>query len=192
MTKVFQFKITLKGITPAIYRKIQIVNSCTFWDLHVAIQDSMGWLDYHLHNFEVLNPITNALENITICSEDDEKLSSEKKVKDYIDKNNNKMLYLYDFGDCWEHNIKLEKILNKENKKYPICIDGKRCCPPEDVGGIYGYKNFLTILKNPNHPEYPKTIEWSGEFNPEYFDIQNVKFDNPKTRLKNSISHSQI
>jgi hypothetical protein len=95
--------------------------------------------------------------------------------------------YVYDFGDNWIHIVKLEKISPKEkNTKYPICIAGRRACPPEDCGGIWGYEGLLKIIKNKKHKEHKTMLKWlGGEFNPESFNPKNVKFDDPRKRLRN-------
>lgn len=189
--RVYQFKITLRGIKPPIWRRIQVPETYTFWDLHVAIQDAMGWLDYHLHLFEIANPSTDMIEEIGIPDEDFE-LDREvlpgwkRKIADYFPMDNTKANYTYDFGDNWEHMIKLEKILPRDkNVKYPMCIAGKRASPPEDCGGIWGYGDFLEIIMNPEHEEYEEMLEWaSGEFDPEHFDAKEVHFDDPDERWR--------
>ena len=94
--------------------------------------------------------------------------------------------YTYDFGDNWEHKIPLEKILPRDkNIEYPACIAGKRACPPEDCGGIWGYEEFLEAINNPDHEEHEEMLEWvGGEFDPEHFDVSEVSFDDPDKRRK--------
>ncbi len=125
--QVYQFKITLRDIKPPIWRRIQVPETYTFWDLHVAIQDAMGWSDYHLHEFEMVNSSTDLKVNIGIPDEDfgREILPGWKqKIADYFSVENRSADYTYDFGDNWEHIIKLEKILPRDkNVDYPICID---------------------------------------------------------------------
>ena len=101
------------------------------------------------------------------------------------------MSYIYDFGDNWEHTVKLDSIHEAEPLvKYPRCIDGKRASPPEDCGGVRGYESLLEILQNPNDPEYKDVMQWlediSGKkvFDPECFEANAVKFSNTKKRLK--------
>ena len=188
--QVYQFKIALMYIKPSIRRRIQIPEDYSFWDLHVAIQDAMGWSDSHLHQFTVADPKTGMTAEIGIPDENgfsEGTLAGWKNsIAKYFSAQNSKARYEYDFGDGWAHIITLEKILPRdENFKYPICIDGKRACPPEDCGGFPGYEDLLEIIKNPDHEEYEEWMEWlGGEYNPEAFDPQNVHFDDPKQRLK--------
>ena len=188
--EVFQFKITLKDLLPPIWRRIQVPGDYTFWDLHVAIQDAMGWLDYHLHTFELTNPETGQKEEIGIADEvfgwEDHELHPgwQCKISGYFTHENKKALYLYDFGDAWRHEIKLEKILPKDKQvQYPVCLSGKRACPPEDSGGIRGYGELLAILLDGDHEQYEEMLEWVGEdFDPEHFDIEDIQFQDPKER----------
>ncbi len=190
--QVFQFKITLKNSKPPIWRRIQVLDSSTFWDLHVAIQDSMGWEDSHLHSFDILNPKWGETQTIESYPEGEKGvlLSWKAKLKNYISLNNKKFSYTYDFGDNWEHIIVLEKILKPQpDMQYPVCIAGKRACPPEDIGGIWGYEEFLQAIGNPNHPQHQEMLEWVGEgFDSEYFEPEEIVFGNPKERLSYRLS----
>jgi|SRR5580658_9884765 hypothetical protein len=193
----FQFKVTLKDIISPIWRRIQISNQCTFWDLHVAIQDAMGWTDSHLHEFTVINIATGKKEFIGIP--DDEGFDDvhpmlagwDVKVEHYMRiEANQKMLYLYDFGDSWEHLIEFEGEHEKQFDKYPVCLAGERACPPEDVGGIPGYENFISIINTPRHKERKELLEWvGGKYDPEKFDPKKVKFDNPQTRWRKAFKN---
>ncbi|AKB46020.1 MAG: plasmid pRiA4b ORF-3 family protein, partial [Methanosarcina vacuolata] len=182
---IYQFKISMKGIVPQIWRRIQVPETYTFLELHNAIQAAMNWEDYHLHEFEMQNPKTGMLDRIGTKVNDyevfsDESLVPEKKAKisKYFTLENKSALYTYDFGDNWEVKVRLEKILpRKEGVEYPVCTAGKRAAVPEDIGGIWGYENMLEILKDPEHEEYEDTVEWLGEdFDPEYFDPKDVSF----------------
>lgn len=188
--QVYQFKITLKDIRPPVWRRIQVPKNYTFWDLHVAIQDAMGWLDSHLHAFFVQNPKTDFSEQIGIPDDDigwsDRSVLPgwERKISEYFSLKNSEALYVYDFGDDWAHNVKLEKILPREKGvDYPLCIKGKRACPPEDCGGLPGYLDLLEILSDPKHEEYEETVDWLGEgFDPEHFKPEEIEFWDPRER----------
>ena len=182
---VYEFQIILKGTTPKIWRRIQVPEYYNFWDFHIAIQHAMGWKstiwNYHLHQFEMINPKTSKKVSIGIPDEEwtfGEKVYDEEKLKisQCFSLSNKKADYEYDFGDGWQHEILLEKILPAVvNAKYPQCIAGERECPPEDCGGVYGYEELLEILANPKHEEYKERKSWLkrigvNEVKPENFD----------------------
>ncbi|MFQ5823591.1 MAG: plasmid pRiA4b ORF-3 family protein [bacterium] len=189
---VYQFKITLKEIKPPIWRRIQVPKTYSFWDLHVTIQDAMGWLDYHLHQFEMVDPSTGMKVEIGIPDEESGWFDREilpgwkEKITNYFILENRLATYTYDFGDDWKHSVRLEKILPRnKNISYTICVDGKRACPPEDCGGIWGYEELLEIIINPDHEEYEEMLTWlGGEYDPEHFDVKKVHFDDPEKRRK--------
>ncbi|MGC1717342.1 MAG: plasmid pRiA4b ORF-3 family protein, partial [Isosphaeraceae bacterium] len=87
-----------------------------------------------------------------------------------------RIVYEYDFGDSWQHEIALEKTQEPDPKvKYPRCVEGARACPPEDVGGSWGYADFLEAMADPKHPEHREMKEWIGrKFDPEKFDLKAV------------------
>ncbi len=179
--KVYQFKITLKGIRPPIWRRFQVKSGITFHELHKTIQVVMGWHDYHLYCFT----FGRGWDELRIEEPDEyggftiegENLDSRKtRVDAVFTSEKEKCLYEYDFGDGWEHELLLEKILEPEGGvEYPVCIKGRRACPPEDCGGVYGYYELIEIINNPRHPEYEGTMEWlGGDFDPEEFDLEEV------------------
>ena len=187
---VYRFKVSLKDIKPPIWRRIEVPANYTFWDLHVAIQDAMGWSDSHLHEFEIKNPHTNEMikigypdmeygENILICWKE--------LIANYFTPVNKTASYIYDFGDYWQHKVQLEQIHPVEKgQSYPKCLNGKRACPPEDCGGVGGYYNLLEILSDPMDEDYETMIEWLGEeYHPDFFDLSEVGFDDPKERFQN-------
>ncbi len=187
---VYQFKITLRGTKPLIWRRIQVPESYTFYDLHVAIQDAMGWLDYHLHMFEIKDKETRG-GYIRIESpfaepdfeEEGTMLTTEVPVKSFFIRPRDKALYTYDYGDGWQHDVVLEKIAPRESRKaYPACLAGELACPPEDCGGIYGYYQCIKAIENKDNSD--GLLTWLGRWKPDRFDPQRVRFENPRTRLK--------
>lgn len=171
--QVYQIKITLKGIRPPVWRRVEVVSDTTLKELHEIIQIVMGWSNYHLHQFIIGRRYYGQPD-----PDYDDDMEDEKDVKLFqmVRKEKSKFTYEYDFGDCWEHEILIEKILSvKEGKQYPICIKGKRACPPEDIGGVWGYAEFLEAIKDPRHSEHEDLLEWiGGEFNPEEFDLEDI------------------
>lgn len=197
---IFQFRFELVGIEPSIWRRVQVPSKYSFWDLHVAIQDSMGWIDYHLHAFRVRMPHKRKIVEIGIPTDDyfDEPVLPgwQIPITDYFTEPGKSAPYEYDFGDGWEHNILLEGILLKEKgARYPKCVAGERACPPEDCGGLPGYYELVEILKNPKHPEFRDHIGWlKGHaknyypYEPDQFNPEKVEFWNPKKRWKIAFS----
>lgn len=186
--EVFQFHIAIEEIEPPVWRRIQVPSDSNFWDLHCAIQDAFGWLDCHLHEFQLGDAEPDLRVGIPDDEgsvEDDEVLPGwEVSLEDNVEEGET-FLYVYDFGDSWVHQVKFEKICNAApRKKYPVCLAGERACPPEDCGGPHGYGAFLKIILNPKHPEYRETLRWVGrQFDPESFDVKAVRFSDPAERL---------
>lgn len=189
---VYQFKIELKEISPLIWRRILVPPDYNFWDLHVAIQDSMGWLDYHLHHFEIRGKGKRKETHIGIPDFDRnpelEEVEPGWEIPVFVHFNDFgvEAKYNYDYGDDWWHSIKLEgQIFREKSIKYPICIGGERACPREDCGGVPGYYNMLETLSNPKDDDYKSMKTWAGkDWNPETFNRKDVKFENPYKRWK--------
>lgn len=187
---IFQFRVSLLGIEPEIWRLIAVPATYSFWDLHVAIQDAMGWLDYHLHAFRVPDPKTGTIAQIGIPDdtfEDEQPFLPgwETPIRDYFTQPGDSAHYEYDFGDGWEHHVVLEQCVNRvPRKRYPICLDGAQACPPEDCGGVPGFGELLEVLGDPTHEEHDSRIR--GKYDPLAFSPKKVRFDNPKTRWRNA------
>lgn len=174
--QIYQLKITLKDATPPIWRRIQVPSDTPLDVLHDIIQEVMGWEDAHLHQFKVGRTYygqsyPDDFDDVTRTR--DEKTAT---LGQLVSKPKAKCVYEYDFGDSWEHEILPEKILPPEpGVRYPVCLEGKRACPPEDCGGVWGYANLLRVIGDPEHPEYEEMMEWLGEgFDPEAFDVAAV------------------
>lgn len=189
---VFQFKVTLRGIRPPIWRRIHVPAAYSFWDLHVAIQDAMGWLDSHLHEFRVTPAPGRPSLHIGI-PDDDPFLGDvpvlpgwEIPVRRYLTPSHNRAVYIYDFGDNWQHSILLEKVLPvAPGVVNPVCVAGRRRCPPEDVGGPWGYASFLDAIHDPTHEEHESYLTWiGGPFDSEEFSPESVHFDDPAERWR--------
>ena len=171
---IYQFKITLTGSKPPIWRRIQ-VRDCTLADFHNHIQGAMGWMDSHLHEFNIGGERYSAPPPMMDPSEFDTIDATTVRLSELISGHEKfRCQYLYDFGDCWEHQIELEKVCAAEAKaSYPRCVDGERASPPEDCGGIWGFYEFVEAVTDRKHPEYQERKEWyGGSFNPNAFDKQ--------------------
>ncbi|MGH8194322.1 MAG: plasmid pRiA4b ORF-3 family protein [Woeseiaceae bacterium] len=187
-----RFYIELEGINPPIWRRIRVPGNYTFWDLHVAIQDAMGGLDYHLHLFHVRNPGAGALEQIGI-PDDEAYLDKspclagwEVPIARYFAKEGNAASCEYDFGDDWRHTVALEGVDQiRKGERRLACLGGERRCPPEDCGGIHGYAELLEVIADVKHPEHEALLQWlGGAYDPEAFSVSDVKFDDPKVRWR--------
>ncbi len=191
---VHQFLIVLTGTAPLVWRRIQVPERYSFWDLHVAIQDAMGWLDYHLHEFRLLDAKEGQVVSIGIPTDDDTEDRPilpgwECPLSRFFERPDwhaPPATYAYDFGDDWQHVVAHEGMEPaEESARYPRCIAGARRCPPEDCGGVHGYVEFLQTVENPRHPEHQSTLEWAGgEDDPDVFDPSAIVFDDPRRRWK--------
>jgi len=180
---VFQIKITLRDSQPAIWRRVLVSSETKLSQLHDVIQKVMGWKDSHLHKFTIGIVTFSAryepgnLEELVAIDERYVKLLQlVAPFRPFMRDFHFACEYEYDFGDGWSHDLVFEDVLDDDpNRKVPVCIAGERACPPEDVGGVYGYESFLEAFKNPDHPEHADQIEWIGhEFDPEKFDLEAV------------------
>ena len=173
---IYQIKVTLKHSKPPIWRRIQVRGDTRLDKLHDILQAVMGWWNAHLHQFIVGGNYYGE------PNPDDEdwglELLDETKVRLYqlAAGEKFKFVYEYDFGDSWEHLLLVEKLLPPEKGvSYPCCLKGKRACPPEDVGGVWGYEGFLEAIKDPDHADHEDMLEWvGGDFDPEEFDLAAV------------------
>lgn len=171
--RLYRFKITLQDTHPPIWRRIQ-VKDCTLDRLHEHIQLAMGWTNSHLNHFHIGDqpygdPLLMA-ENFEEFGYED---STTTKLSDVLPRDGKRFRfeYEYDFGDSWQHEILFEGCLRAEQgKRYPICLEGERVCPPEDVGGVFGYAEFVEAITDPDHEEHDRFLAWSGPFDPEAFD----------------------
>ena len=170
---VFQMKVTLKHSKPPIWRRTHLDSNTTLFELHAILQLSMGWTNSHLHQF-IANGIYYGEPHpdfgLDVLDE------QEYQIHQIVNEPGDKFIYEYDFGDGWEHEVVLEeKLAFEPNTKYPCCIKGKRRCPPEDIGGVWGYEYFLEALLDINHPEHEQYKEWiDGSYDSEEFDLEEV------------------
>jgi hypothetical protein len=181
---LFQFKITLLDIKPAIWRRIQVPD-CTLDVLHLYIQAAFGWWNYHLHQFQIggvrYGPPEPEGMDFGLETEDE----TEAWLSDLLPKSRQivRWIYEYDFGDGWRHEVLFEGYPPAEPKaKYPLCLEGARACPPEDCGGPWGYADYLAAIADPHHEQHEELLEWRGPFDPEAFDAAKATTEMRKVR----------
>jgi hypothetical protein len=171
---LYQFKVTLLVAKPLIWRRIQ-VKDCTLDKLHEHIQTSMGWTNSHLHRFKIGE---QRYADPMLMEEDFEEFGYEDStttmLSDITPLAGKRFCfeYDYDFGDGWKHEVLFEGCPKMEaGRQYPLCLEGERACPPEDVGGVQGYADFLQAIQDKSHEEREEMFEWvDGWFDPEEFD----------------------
>ncbi len=192
--EVLQFKVNLKGIRPPVWRRIQVPADYTFWDLHVAIQDAMGWEDRHLYQFIVPGDDLSDETWIGVPSQEIDFIPGGGlrpawgcRLGEYLSPENPKVEYLYDYGSDWVHIIELEKIVDREKRQpYPRCLKGKRACPPEDCGGVPGYYRLLEDLEIPGSALYEDALNFLGgdDYKPDQFSTEKIEFRDPRNLLE--------
>lgn len=174
--RFYLLKIHLVDIEPVIWRRFVAPASITLDRLHDVIQIVMGWTDSHLHEFTIGKKRYTEYPQ----SKEDGLVCGKYRLGDLIKQNGRTFSYLYDFGDSWQHALILEesRYFNPELRMELACLEGERSCPPEDVGGVPGYFEFCEALKNPNHEEHERYMEWSGgDFDREQFDSDSVNWE---------------
>ena len=183
-TLVYRLRIELLEIKPLIWRRLLVPADIKLPKLHQCLQLTMGWTNSHLHQFKVgethygiPDPEWPELEML------DERRT---RLCDLIGEAQREIGYEYDFGDSWEHRIVLEQAESPNAfMRYPLCTAGERACPPEDVGGVPGYGEFLKTIRDPEHEDYGQSLLWAGggAFDPEGFDLNAVNRALRRVRL---------
>lgn len=189
---VLQFRVELDETLPLIWRRILVPSDYNFWDLHVAIQDALGWMDCHLHHFVIKGKGKRKVKSIGIpdmerMTENPTEIDPGWEIPASSGFNDLGITakYLYDYGDSWWHTVQLEGyIFRDKNLEYPVCIDGAGACPPEDCGGCSGYYEMLDTLRNPDDPEREELKNWLGDWNPDRFDKNKIEFYDPYKRWR--------
>lgn len=171
---VYRLHAELLEITPAIWRRLLVPSWISFAQLHRVLQAALGWTNSHLHKFEVAGTDYGVPHDEwpELAMVDDRRVTLATGIGvSVID-----FGYEYDFGDSWEHAIHVEGIEPvAEHLRYPLCLAGANACPPEDVGGVPGYAEFLKAIRNPRHREHEDMLRWcGGAFDPKGFDLNSV------------------
>jgi hypothetical protein len=164
--------VTLLDVDPAIWRRSEVPASFTLEGLHDVLQAIMGWANYHLHHFQLGNLMYGEL-----TPEDRDMLDGRKlKLSALAIDGERAFEYVYDYGDNWRCVVVLEAIAPASpGVVYPRLVEGARSGPPEDVGGPWGYGEFLGAIAHPKHKRHKELTQWSGgDFDPDRFDLDEI------------------
>lgn len=154
-----QVKLSLRGVSkPPVWRRLLVPADMRLDRLHDVIQTALGWTDTHLHVFS-----TEAGEYGVPDPELGFRDERSARIGEFLHEPGDRILYTYDFGDAWEHDIVLEKHVDPDpGHKLPACLTGKGASPPEDCGGVWGYADLKTVMSEPSHEEHEGVLEWLG------------------------------
>jgi hypothetical protein len=197
MSLPIKIKIDLTDLPHKCYRSLLVPENINMGQLHFMIQESFGWLNAHLFEFMDVKGRANIRAGIIDDFEDEfdfiemapkQDVFKVKLKETFLEENNAKAFwYWYDFGDDWWHRISFQKVTQKDLKLYkgiPLCVKAEGKCPPEDVGGSWGYENFLEAIKDPKHPEHTENREWYGLKKGEKYDETLISLENINTLLQ--------
>lgn len=184
-----QLKIQIKGISkPPVWREVFVPADYTFDALHKVILRSFGWGGGHLYAFTPNGvgsrpSIEQAIDDYGYKSEEADMDSRKTKLSKFLGTAGVKFSYTYDFGDDWEHTI-LVKAVKQGKINHAELIGGKGKCPPDDCGGVWGYKDLLDTISNPKHPDYASMREWLGLENGETWDTHQFDLENTAKHVR--------
>lgn len=169
--EVYAIKVTLLSTRPPVWRRILVPRDMTLRNLHRTLQTVMGWTNSHLHQF-----VCRRQRFADPSSRVGSKVPDENRTRlgDLIRTVGTRLLYEYDFGDGWQHELLLEDILLGDESFHQICVAGQRCCPPEDCGGPPGFEELLIALQDASHPSHDELCDWLGDFDPESFSAEEI------------------
>lgn len=169
----YRLHLQLRGIKPPIWRRVEVPGRITLSQLHGVIQTVMGWFDAHLHEFRIRG-VTYGTPDAGFRDETvDER---RRRLRDLVRDPGGRFEYVYDFGDDWRVDIRVEAIQAADGAMpRPVLLDGRRSAPPEDVGGVDGYAHFLEAIADPEQEDHEELLEWvGGGFDPEWFDVDGI------------------
>jgi hypothetical protein len=171
-----QIKVSLAEIRPSVWRRLIVPATWHLGELHLAIQAAFNWWNYHLHEFRIGGLRYGDPDILEEGSfEDDARVFDEREVRlrDFSREDGISFSYIYDLGDNWVHTVEIEKHVSLDvAPRIAACVAGERARPPEDVGGVSGYQNFLAIMADPTDDEHIDTKRWcGGHFDRDWFDL---------------------
>ena len=166
---IYILEVTLEYVEPKVWRLFTVPGTITLSQLHEALLVVMGWEGRHAWEFDVQGTHYGdsfAAEDPSLQEANNAVLHNTVSMRGTV------VDYIYDWGDEWHHQIKVQDIRKREaTESSPVILDGANACPPEDVGGVPGYAIFLEAIEDSNHPEHEELLEWvGGKWNPQKFD----------------------
>ena len=178
----YQLMVRLDGIAPPIWRRLVVPGWFTLEKLHGVLQTALGWTNSHLHMFRFGDERVGTPYELGDLDETYTRSGRIVHLGDVVARGDRRMVYEYDFGDGWTHTIEIDDVLDEEGPRL-ACLDGARACPPEDCGGVDGYRHLLEILFDPIHEEFEESRQWVGpDFEPERFDVRQVNLQLERQR----------
>ncbi|MFP4248140.1 MAG: plasmid pRiA4b ORF-3 family protein [Armatimonadota bacterium] len=174
--KAYQLKITLLGLDPPIWRRVQVTGDTTLGDMHQIIQAVMDWEDCHLHEFDVRGDRFSdgrfgLGDMFGDVGDEDEVYLADLNIR-----KGSKFKYTYDFGDDWEHLIEVEATIDRDPETaYPVYVDGDYAAPPEDVGGAWSYAGMVIALQDESDPEHERWNEFFSGWDPYLIDEDGIR-----------------
>jgi hypothetical protein len=174
--EVYQLRIDLRGLkSPKVWRRIVVPVNIKLSQLHVVLLRAMGWGGGHLHEFMFAQGNYSSVEpglDLDADVQDESRVSLRKALE-----GSSTFTWLYDYGDSWYHKVKVERTVDMVVPlEHPMCVTGEGACPPEDVGGVPGYQEFLEAMADPAHPEHEEMMSWhGGPFDPAAFNVADVQ-----------------
>lgn len=171
---LYQIKVQLAGSEPPVWRRFQVLSQTPLDQLHDIIQVVMGWDNDHFYQFMINDEFYSAPE---VDETDQRKEARHYQIGQLIKRGKTSFLYEYDLSDGWEHEVTVEKIRpipELDARQLPLCLEGENATPPEECGGIFGYYELMSILKDPTHDAYDEMREQYGDIDPKAFDNAEV------------------
>lgn len=187
---LYELDIRLQEIEPPIWRTVEVPGAWSLEDVHYALQVALGWTNSHLHQFIIAKKSygMSDVDDIGDLEIEDER---EFRLQDLV-RSGESFVYEYDFGDSWEHVVRVSKVTSVAKLPKARCTAGARACPPEDCGGVGGYQHLLAVLADPRHEEHAEAVQWSQDFAPERFSLPKHGFDlGPEIKRFKALAESE-
>ena len=159
--RVFQLKVELLDTNPLVWRRLMVAEDVSLWELHIILQIVMGWKNAHLMQFHVRGSCF-AHPSLNRPGDDELEDAHNMMLREAFPRQGSRIIYEYDFGDSWAHQIVLEKAIEMDKAQYknPFCVEGENAGPPEDCGGVYGFEELKRIIADPEDKEYEEMSDW--------------------------------